>query len=111
MKAGYSIWLTNDDGERIFGLGPYKLLLLIDKHGSLNKAAKEINISYTKARDILIRAEQELHLTLLVKEIGGPSGGGSKLTREARDVIEKYEAYRRQSQLAIEKIFKDIYGN
>lgn len=34
------------DGERVFGLGPLVLLEKIDKLGSLNKACKDLNMSY-----------------------------------------------------------------
>ncbi len=88
MKSGYSLWISNENGDKIFGLGPYKLLLLIDELGSLNKAAMEMRMSYTKARDILNRAEEELNIKLLNREIGGVDGGGSTLTKEARDLME-----------------------
>lgn len=109
MKAGFSLWICNEDRDKIFGLGPYKLLLLIDELGSLNKAAKEIKISYTKARDILNRAERELNIKLLDREIGGTKGGGSTLTDDARLLMAKYDDYRKQSSLAIDKIFEDIF--
>ncbi|NLC03268.1 MAG: LysR family transcriptional regulator [Tissierellia bacterium] len=110
MKAGYSLWITNENGDKIFGIGPYDLLVLIDELGSLNKAAKEIKISYTKARDILNRAERELDIKLLEREVGGPSGGGSKLTHEAREIMVKYEEYRKRSSLAIEDTFHNVFN-
>lgn len=110
MKPGFSLWVSNEDNDKIFGLGPYNLLLLIDELGSLNKAAKEIKISYTKARDILNRAEKELNVKLLEREVGGAKGGGSKLTEEARLIMAKYEQYREEASIAIEKIFEEIFN-
>ena len=110
MKPGYSLWIKNENENKIFGVGPYDLLVLIDELGSLNKAAKEIKISYTKARDILNRAEKELGIQLLHREVGGASGGGSKLTEDARKIMVKYEEYRRKSSLAIEEIFNNIFN-
>lgn len=109
MKAGLSLWLTNDNNNKVFGMGPYKLLCLIDEVGSLNKAAKEMKMSYTKAREILLRAEKELEVKLLEREVGGIMGGGSKLTDDARNIMEKYERYSTQSKLAIEKIFQEVF--
>lgn len=110
MKPGFSLWIMSEDGNKVFGIGPYKLLLSIDKLGSLNKAAKETKISYTKARDILNRAEKELNIKLLEREVGGAKGGGSTLTDEAREIMAKYEQYREEASKAIDKIFEDIFN-
>ncbi len=40
------------------------------------------------------RAEKELGFALTRKTIGGRGGGGSTLTDEARNFMERYEAYR-----------------
>ncbi len=109
MKPGYSLWLTNENGDKIFGMGPYNLLLLIDELGSLNKAAKKISISYTKARDILNRAEKELNIKLLDREVGGSKGGGSKLTEDARKIMAKYDVYRIESSQSIDIIFEEVF--
>lgn len=109
MKAGYSLWISNEQGNRIFGLGPYNLLLLIDELGSLNKAAMKMKMSYTKARDILNRAEEELDIKLLNREIGGVHGGGSTLTEEAKDLMNKYDNYRKTLDLEINRLFAEIF--
>ena len=110
MKPGFSLWIMSEEENKIFGIGPYNLLLSIDKLGSLNKAAQEIKISYTKARDILNRAEKELSIKLLEREVGGVKGGGSKLTDEARAIMAKYERFRKDSKLAIENIYDEIFN-
>ena len=75
MKAGYSLWIKSDDGTKVFGQGPYRLLVLVDKLGSLNKAASEMGMAYSKALNILKNAERELKIELLEREIGGVKGG------------------------------------
>lgn len=110
MKPGFSLWISNDNGDRIFGPGPYNLLLLVDRLGSLNKAAKEMEMSYTKARNILNRAEKGLNVKLLNREVGGVNGGGSTLTKEARDIMFKYKEYKENVSLIIDKVFKDIFS-
>ncbi len=110
MKPGFSIWIMSEEDNKIFGIGPYNLLLLIDKLGSLNKAAKEIKISYTKAREILNRAEKGLNIKLLEREVGGAQGGGSTLTHEARDIMFRYERFRENSMIAIEKIYDETFN-
>ena len=53
MKLNYSIWIETDQGEKFFGRGPYQLLYRVNQLGSLNKASKEMNMSYSKAMNIM----------------------------------------------------------
>ncbi|MGI5998396.1 MAG: winged helix-turn-helix domain-containing protein [Lutispora sp.] len=109
MKPGYSLWIKNDNGDKVFGQGPYRLLLLVDNLGSLNKAASEMGMAYSKALNIIKNAEEELNMELLEREIGGAKGGGSKLTKEAKELIDKYERFRNAAVEEIEKIYEDIF--
>lgn len=47
-----------------------------------------------KALRLVQHAEKELGFALTCKTIGGRGGGGSTLTAEARQFLERYEAYR-----------------
>lgn len=109
MKAGYSLWLKNKSGEKIFGQGPLSLLILVDKLGSLNRAAQEMGMSYSKATKIIKRTETNLNINLLDREIGGSWGGGSSLTDEAMELIRKYERFREESTREIERIYNEIF--
>lgn len=109
MKPGYSLWIKNDSDDKVFGQGPYTLLILVDKLGSLNKAANEMGMAYSKALNILKKAERELNMELLEREIGGANGGGSKLTQDAKELIDKYERFRYAASEEIERIYKDIF--
>ncbi len=93
MKVVTCVYMY-DDNQRIFGPGPYELLLLIDKHGSLKKAAEEMDLSYSKALKMISRAEKGLGFALTKKKIGGAKGGGSVLSDEAKVFLEKYNAYK-----------------
>ena len=50
-------------------------------------------------------AERELKIELLKREIGGVKGG-SKLTQEAKDLMEKYERFRNDAAEEIERIYE-----
>ena len=67
MKPALRVMLCDDAGERFFGEGPCRLV----QH-----------------------AEKELGFALTCKTSGGRGGGGSTLTAEARQFLERYEAYR-----------------
>ena len=75
MKPALRVMLCDDAGERFFGEGPCRLLHLIEETGSLRSAAAQMGLSYSKALRLV-------------------GGGGSTLTAEARQFLERYEAYR-----------------
>lgn len=94
MKPKIHVMLCDDIGERFFGEGPCRLLHRIEETGSLRAAAQAMGLSYSKALRMVKRAEKELGFALTRKTIGGRGGGGSTLTDEARNFMERYEAYR-----------------
>lgn len=94
MKPALRVMLCDDAGERFFGEGPCRLLHLIEETGSLRSAAAQMGLSYSKALRLVQHAEKERGFALTCKTIGGRGGGGSTLTAEARQFLERYEAYR-----------------
>ena len=94
MKPALRVMLCDDAGERFFGEGPCRLLHLIEETGSLRSAAAQMGLSYSKALRHVQHAEKELSIDMTCKTIGGRGGGGSTLTAEARQFLERYEAYR-----------------
>lgn len=111
LKLESRFWMSVE-GEKVFGRGPYVLLKTVDRLGSLNKAAKELNMSYSKAWAIIRRAERLLGYNLLTSVTGGVDGGGSCLTSKAKDLLKAYEGFIEEAEEAVEmiydKFFKDI---
>lgn len=87
------IFLNNQD-EKFFGEGPYRLLKQVEETGSLHAAAFALGMAYSKATNLLKNAEKSLGFSLTVRKIGGKAGGGSVLTAEAKDFLRRYELYR-----------------
>ena len=86
-------------GEKCFGPGPAALLEATDRLGSLRAAAGEADMAYSKAWTSLRACEQALGFPLLEREAGGRRGGGSRLTKEGRDLLAGYrELERRMDQ-------------
>ncbi len=84
------------DGRRVLDLKTAKLLLLIDRYGSILAASKSLGIPYSRAWEALVRAERLLGERLVEVRRGGKGGGGAKLTNLGRKLLEDYvEAYRR----------------
>ena len=94
MKATTKITFYDDQGRKFFGEGPARLLRGIEEKGSLRAAALSMEMAYTKALSIIKNAEQTLGFPLLIRSTGGKSGGGSKLTNEGKEWLERYETYR-----------------
>lgn len=79
--------------EIFFGPGVVTLLRMTEKLESLNAAAKSMNLSYSKAYRMINEAEKAMGFKLLDRKIGGANGGGSKLTPECIEFVEKYECF------------------
>ena len=77
-------------GEKCFGPGVAALLEGTDRHGSLQAAAGDMGMAYSKAWTTLRRCEQALGFPLLERKTGGPKGGSSRLTDDARRLLEAY---------------------
>ncbi|HHV38051.1 MAG TPA: LysR family transcriptional regulator [Tepidimicrobium sp.] len=108
MNIKSKFWITLD-GEKVFGKGPCTLLKMVEKLGSLNKAAKELNMSYSKAWGIINRAERLLGYSLLETKTGGTGGGGSYLTDKAKILIKDYDLFSNEARISLEGIFKKYF--
>ena len=109
MEVRSKIWLAVD-GEPVFGSGREALFRAIDKLGSINKAAKDINLSYRKALSYIQIMEQRLGKKLVNRKTGGLHGGGATLTKEARDFMKKYELLEAGINEMLDKKFHDVFG-
>lgn len=89
MQVRSKLWIEVN-GEPVFGRGRRFLLEAIDQHGSINQAAREINISYRKAWGYIAAMEDRLGIRLVERQAGGRNGGGTVLTSEGRDFIQRY---------------------
>ena len=108
MKIMYKVWLDCDG--KAFGEGPDRLLQRVETSGSLHKAAAEMKMSYRKAWLMLRAMEQRLGFPLLDRKVGGVSGGGSQLTPGARDLMKRYEAFRKEVEDALQEIYTRHFG-
>ena len=109
MKPAIHAYLCDDTGHRFFGNGPMRLLQLIGETGSLRGAAQQMGLSYSKALRLVQHAEKELGFALTCKTIGGRGGGGSTLTAEARQFLERYEAYRDACVQTSRKLYSALF--
>ena len=110
MDVRLKIWLERD-GQPVFGRGLFCLLTLIRRHGSIKRAAEELKMSYRQAWGTVKKAEERLGVQFLIKHVGGESGGGAQLTPEAEELVQKYEAFLRDADDAVQKIYLYHFGD
>lgn len=109
MEVKSKLWI-GIDGEPVFGSGRRSLLQAIDKHGSINQAAKEINISYRRAWGYIKSMEERLGIKLVDRHPGGKNGGGATITVEAREFLIKYELMEKDIRHIVDERFRQIFG-
>jgi molybdate transport system regulatory protein len=108
VKIKSKFWIEVD-GRPVFGRGRRYLLEAIDKHGSINQAAKEINISYRKAWSYLNTMEERLGMKLIERQTGGKDGGGAVLTKNARTILKQYKDLESGLQKIVDGKFQKIF--
>ena len=108
------IWFESA-GERIFGMGLARLLEKVDRLGTLQAAAKDSNMSYRYAWDLIRAAEKHLGQSLIQRHAGGADGGGSVLSNHGRQMLKAFKqinddvsAY---ADTRFEKFFKGVSIN
>ncbi len=110
MEVRSKIWIEVD-GKPVFGSGREALLKSIDRLGSINKAAKDINVSYRKALSYIQSMEERLGTTLVERQAGGVHGGGAVLTDEAKAFLRKFEQLEDGINERLDKKFLEVFGN
>lgn len=77
-------------GERAFGPGKADLLERIAAEGSISKAAKSMEMSYSRAWQLVDAMNQSFRQPLVESSAGGRKGGGAVLTRMGEEVLAQF---------------------
>jgi formylmethanofuran dehydrogenase subunit E len=110
LEIRSKVWIEAE-GEPVFGRGRRFLLEAIATHGSINRAAREINISYRKAWSHIKVMEERLGIRLVERQTGGKNGGGAVLTSGAREFLRKFEHMEDGLREVVDKKFEEIFGS
>ena len=102
------IWLQDQSGEVIFGFGRVRILEAIEKHGSINAAAKELKMGYRAVWARISATENRLGKKLLVRQAGGSAGGGSQLTPLAKDLVKNFKKVQMSVETMTDELFKNL---
>ena len=109
MRAVTRIVFLDDQNEKFFGEGPARLLRGVEAAGSLRASAMAMGMAYTKALKLMKNAETALGFSLISRVVGGKSGGGSTLTEEGRNFLQRYELYREECRRENERIYQKYF--
>lgn len=98
-------WLVDQNDNIIMGEGRKEILENIQKTGSLNKTAKIMKMSYKGVWSKIKATENYMK----IKIVQSDKKRGSYLTKEGKDLLEKYSLLKKRCLQADDKIFHSIF--
>lgn len=92
-----------------YGPGVHQLLLLTEECGSLSEACRYMGISYSKGRKMISTLKEQTGHAVLETHPGGKGGGYSHLTKETRELMQRYDAFCTEAQEAFQNLFEKYF--
>src|SRR3954465_5675246 len=86
LAPRHKLWLTLD-GSFLMGPNYVRFLRAVDETGTIRQAGKAVGWSYRTCLNRIRRMEGILGTRVLETERGGMTGGGARLSPEARRLI------------------------
>ena len=111
MRVRTKIWINDDHDKVIFGSGRVHMLETIDRLGSMNRAAKELKMSYRALWGRIKSTEERLGTKILESKPGGGKGRGSVLTPTGRNLLERYKLLQQKIIAVADREFEKIFGD
>ena len=105
LKLKSSQWIVDEDDNAIIGKGRMEILDNIEKTGSINQTAKMMKMSY-KAVWSKIKATEK-HLDTVIVHTDRKEG--SRLSKEGKELLEKYRLLKKECLSADDKLFRRIF--
>jgi molybdate transport system regulatory protein len=106
--ARSKVWLEVN-GQPFLGDGRYRLLMAVERSGSINAAARELGLSYRKVWAQLQAMEASAPFPLLERRTGGKGGGATRLTPAIRELLESYNRLRHKARQETDRCFEEIF--
>lgn len=111
QKLHYKVMMCLLGDKRAFGPGVAALLDGVRRRGSLQGAARDMNMSYSKAWTIMRDAEAIWGFPLIRRYVGGKDGGRSVLTCQAEEILIRYEKMDRAVRAAAAQQFDELFND
>ena len=100
-------WVRKSEQD-FLGKGRIELLLCIEETGSITNAAKMMKMSYRAAWDSVDIMNNLSEYPLVERVKGGKGGGGTVLTKYAKELIETYKVLNYEHKKFLENLSKRI---
>jgi molybdate transport system regulatory protein len=107
LQIRSKIWLVDQEGNVVLGRGRVKMLEAIQRLGSINAAAKDLKMSTRAIWGRIKNTEERLGRPLLIRNVGGVSGGGSQLTDFAVALVEFFHFLHRDVRRHSDQLFQE----
>ena len=107
ISVGNKLWLDKN-GRFFLGKGRVELLKAIDSFGSINAAAKSMQMSYKKAWQTIDDMNSLADEPLVIRTTGGSGGGGTSVTEAGKDAIALYERINANCQSFLDDELKNV---
>jgi len=101
------VWIEDQKGNLLFGKGKTEILELIEKEGSIAKAAEKMGLNYKKAWSHIKILQQNLQDELVIVEKGAK--GGTTLTKKAKEYIQVFKELQKEIEKFANQKFKELY--
>jgi molybdate transport system regulatory protein len=99
-------WLVDEQDRIIMGEGRKDILETIERTGSINQTAKIMKMSYKAAWGKIKATEQYLNYRI----VNTDRKKGTWLTKEGKELLEKYILLKKRCLQEENKIFSGIFG-
>ncbi len=108
-KLRFRFRLVLEKENEFFGPGVYEFLRRVDETGSIQAAAAQMNMSYSKGWKMVNQAEKEMGFLFLERSKGGKNGGSSLITEEGRLFLERYHEMVEELKAAGRELFERYF--
>jgi molybdate transport system regulatory protein len=100
-----SYWIVDEEGNIIIGKGRAEILKNIEKTGSINQAAKVMKMSYKGVWSKIKATEKHLKQSI----VHADRKEGSRLTRQGKELLEKYNQLEKKCMAQDDIIFSKVF--
>jgi molybdate transport system regulatory protein len=104
-----NLWLEQD-GQVVLSRWRVQLLEAIEESGSISGAAARMGVQYRLAWDRLDEMENGLGVRLVERHVGGPGGGGARLTDAGRSYVARFNLFAAGVDATVAEQFTDTFG-
>ena len=105
LKLRSSQWIVNEHNDIIIGEGRAEILKNIEITGSINQTAKIMKMSYKAVWSKIKATEKHLEIRIVHTD----RKEGSRLTKEGKELLDKYNCLKEECMSIDDKIFSRIF--